>query len=212
MGVLGLVEHHLLLTTAIPWFVLRENGLPLLDAGLDDCFVMRSCFESTIMVVLQAAIYKERSPIEALDKFDKPVAFFQVHAAAVLLPRSTALDRLPERQAVGMNGSLIEAVCSLYCKPSKRDAPAAGRLPNRGGKCTSQSLRINAVLAWQGDEDQVVPPNQAVIMHEALAERGLPTGLVMFKGEQHGFRAAPNIRAALDGELYFYGKVRATRC
>lgn len=25
-----------------------------------------------------AAVYKERSPIEALDKFDKPVAFFQV--------------------------------------------------------------------------------------------------------------------------------------
>lgn len=25
-----------------------------------------------------AAIYKERSPIEALEKFDKPVAFFQV--------------------------------------------------------------------------------------------------------------------------------------
>lgn len=53
----------------------------------------------------------------------------------------------------------------------------------------------------------MVPPNQAVIMHKALAERGLPTALVMFKGEQHGFRAAPNMRAALDGELYFYGKV-----
>ena len=61
---------------------------------------------------------------------------------------------------------------------------------------------------WQGDEDQVVPPNQAVIMHKALAEQGLATALVMFKGEQHGFRAAANIRAALDGELYFYGKVR----
>ncbi len=53
----------------------------------------------------------------------------------------------------------------------------------------------------------MVPPNQAVIMHEALAERGVPTALVMFAGEQHGFRSAPNIRAAMDGELYFYGKV-----
>lgn len=53
-----------------------------------------------------------------------------------------------------------------------------------------------------------MPPNQAVIMHKALAEQGLATALVMFKGEQHGFRAAANIRAALDGELYFYGKVR----
>ena len=65
---------------------------------------------------------------------------------------------------------------------------------------------------WQGDEDQVVPPNQAVIMHKALAERGLPTALVMFKGEQHGFRKAPNMRAALDGELYFYGKVWLCSC
>jgi acetyl esterase/lipase len=54
----------------------------------------------------------------------------------------------------------------------------------------------------------VVPPNQAVMMHEALAKRGVPTALVMFAGEQHGFRSAPNIRAAVDGEMYFYGKVR----
>ena len=54
----------------------------------------------------------------------------------------------------------------------------------------------------------MVPPNQAVIMHEALAKRGVPTALVMFAGEQHGFRSAPNIRAAMDGELYFYGKAR----
>jgi dipeptidyl aminopeptidase/acylaminoacyl peptidase len=53
----------------------------------------------------------------------------------------------------------------------------------------------------------VVPPNQAVMMHEALAKRGVPTALVMFAGEQHGFRSAPNIRAAVDGEMYFYGKV-----
>ena len=29
----------------------------------------------------------------------------------------------------------------------------------------------------------------------------------MGAGEQHGFRSAPAIRKALDGELYFYGKV-----
>jgi hypothetical protein len=34
----------------------------------------------------------------------------------------------------------------------------------------------------------------------------------MFKGEQHGFRGAPAIRAALEGELYFYGKVRGRAC
>ncbi len=30
---------------------------------------------------------------------------------------------------------------------------------------------------------------------------------MLFDGEQHGFRQAPNIRRALDGELSFYGQV-----
>lgn len=79
-------------------------------------------------------IYKERSPINALDQFEKPVVFFQ------------------------------------------------------------------------GEDDKVVPMNQAVEMYNALKDKGLSTALVLFPGEQHGFRQAPNIRRALDGELYFYGK------
>ena len=35
---------------------------------------------------------------------------------------------------------------------------------------------------------------QAQLMHEALKARGVPTALVMFEGEQHGFRQAANIR------------------
>jgi len=31
-------------------------------------------------------------------------------------------------------------------------------------------------------------------MYDALRERGLTTALVMFEGEQHGFRQAANIR------------------
>ena len=58
----------------------------------------------------------------------------------------------------------------------------------------------------QGTEDQVVPPNQATEMYEALKKQGLTTALVMFEGEQHGFRQATNIRRALDGEFYFYGQ------
>ena len=33
----------------------------------------------------------------------------------------------------------------------------------------------------QGDEDEVVPPNQAVEMFEALKGKGVATTLVMFK-------------------------------
>jgi dipeptidyl aminopeptidase/acylaminoacyl peptidase len=48
--------------------------------------------------------------------------------------------------------------------------------------------------ALQGLDDKVVPPNQAQVMYDALKARGVSTALVMFEGEQHGFRKAPNIR------------------
>jgi dipeptidyl aminopeptidase/acylaminoacyl peptidase len=60
------------------------------------------------------------------------------------------------------------------------------------------------VIFFQGDEDAVVPPNQAEAMVEALRRRGKPVGYFLFSGEQHGFRNAANIKRALDAELYFY--------
>jgi len=42
---------------------------------------------------------------------------------------------------------------------------------------------------------------------DALAAKGVPHAYVLFAGEQHGFRKAENIRAALDGELSFYSQV-----
>ncbi|MGH3147761.1 MAG: S9 family peptidase [Rubrobacter sp.] len=64
-----------------------------------------------------------------------------------------------------------------------------------------------SVVFFQGLEDEVVPPNQAETMFEALKEKGLPVAYILFEGEQHGFRRAANIRRALDGELYFYSRV-----
>jgi dienelactone hydrolase len=63
------------------------------------------------------------------------------------------------------------------------------------------------ILLLQGDQDKVVPPNQAEMMHQALLQKGIPTCLKMYQGEQHGFRKAENIRDALDSELAFYGRV-----
>ena len=63
------------------------------------------------------------------------------------------------------------------------------------------------VIFFQGLEDQVVPPNQAESMVEALRARGLPVAYVPFEGEQHGFRRAENIKRAFDAELYFYSRV-----
>lgn len=63
------------------------------------------------------------------------------------------------------------------------------------------------VIFFQGLEDKIVPPNQAEMMVEALRRKGLPVAYVAFEGEQHGFRQAANIKRALEGELYFYGRV-----
>ena len=63
------------------------------------------------------------------------------------------------------------------------------------------------LAVFQGDEDEVVPPDQAEMIVAALRRKGVPHAYLLFAGEQHGFRKAENIRAALDGELSFYAQV-----
>jgi dipeptidyl aminopeptidase/acylaminoacyl peptidase len=63
------------------------------------------------------------------------------------------------------------------------------------------------LAVFQGSEDAVVPPSQAEAIVAALRGRGVPHAYLLFAGEQHGFRKAENIRAALDGELSFYAQV-----
>jgi dipeptidyl aminopeptidase/acylaminoacyl peptidase len=63
------------------------------------------------------------------------------------------------------------------------------------------------VIFFQGDEDRIVPPNQAELMVNALRQKGLPVAYLLFKGEQHGFRQARNIKRALEAEHYFYSRI-----
>jgi dipeptidyl aminopeptidase/acylaminoacyl peptidase len=63
------------------------------------------------------------------------------------------------------------------------------------------------LAVFQGADDAVVPPSQAEAIVAALRENGVPHAYLLFPGEQHGFRKAENIRAALDGELSFYAQV-----
>jgi dipeptidyl aminopeptidase/acylaminoacyl peptidase len=63
------------------------------------------------------------------------------------------------------------------------------------------------MILFQGLEDQVVPPNQAEKMAEAVRAKKLPVAYLTFEGEQHGFRKAENIKRVLEAELYFYSKV-----
>ena len=63
------------------------------------------------------------------------------------------------------------------------------------------------VIFLQGDEDKIVPPNQAELMVNALKKKRIPVAYLLFEGEQHGFRKADNIKRALDAEFYFYSQV-----
>jgi len=63
------------------------------------------------------------------------------------------------------------------------------------------------VLILQGTDDMVVPQAQAEMMCDALRARGTPYAYLLFEGEGHGFRQAPNQIRALEAELSFYGQV-----
>ena len=63
------------------------------------------------------------------------------------------------------------------------------------------------MIVLQGDEDEIVPPAQAEMIVEALKDKGVPVAYLLFEGEQHGFRSADNIVAALEAELAFFGRV-----
>ncbi|HVB15639.1 MAG TPA: S9 family peptidase [Stellaceae bacterium] len=88
-----------------------------------------------------------------------------------------------------------------------------GPYPERADLYRERSPLIHAdrlqcpVIFFQGSDDRVVPPNQTEMMVEALRRRGIPTGYLLFAGEQHGFRRADNIKRALDAELYFYASL-----
>jgi len=63
------------------------------------------------------------------------------------------------------------------------------------------------LIVLQGLDDEVVPPNQAQMIVDALAARGLTHAYLAFAGEGHGFRQGPNIIRALEAEAYFYSQV-----
>jgi dipeptidyl aminopeptidase/acylaminoacyl peptidase len=64
---------------------------------------------------------------------------------------------------------------------------------------------------FHGLEDAAVPVNQTEKIHRALVERGVPTELHLYEGEQHGFRRAETIRDVYAKERAFYARAFATR-
>lgn len=90
--------------------------------------------------------------------------------------------------------------------------PAEKELYDKRAPINSVDTLSCPILLLQGDEDKIVPPNQAESMHAALLKKKIPTALKIYKGEQHGFRKAENIEDSLNSELYFYSKVFGFTC
>ncbi len=63
------------------------------------------------------------------------------------------------------------------------------------------------VLILQGAEDRIVPPAEAERIAAALADNGIPHTLLIFAGEDHGFRQASSIIRSFEAELSFLGQV-----
>jgi len=70
----------------------------------------------------------------------------------------------------------------------------------------AESIRV-PVLLLQGENDPVVPPEQAQQMLAALRENGVPHAYLEFEGEEHGFRRAESVERARETELSFLGQV-----
>jgi dipeptidyl aminopeptidase/acylaminoacyl peptidase len=88
-----------------------------------------------------------------------------------------------------------------------------GRLPEHADRYAERSPSKHVdrlagpVLLLQGLEDEVCPPEQADRFVASLDGTGLPHAYLTFEGEQHGFRRASTVTAALEAELSFYGQV-----
>jgi dipeptidyl aminopeptidase/acylaminoacyl peptidase len=63
------------------------------------------------------------------------------------------------------------------------------------------------LLLLQGSEDRIVPPEQSLVIRDALLARGVAVEYLELEGEGHGFRRAGSIQRSLETEAAFYSRV-----
>lgn len=85
---------------------------------------------------------------------------------------------------------------------------ASDRYRDRSPVNRADRLRVPFLLL-QGLEDAICPPVQCERFLQRIAGRGIPHAYLTFEGEQHGFRKAETVTAALEAELAFLGQVLA---
>ena len=135
-------------------------------------------------------------------------------AAGPRWPRSPRTDVFAAGASHYGVAELIAFAAETHDFESRYIDGLVGTLPAGPRTCTSSGRRCShvdrlscPVLLLQGLEDKVVPPAQAELFVAALERKGIPYAYLAFAGEQHGFRRAETIMAALEAELSFYGQV-----
>ncbi len=108
---------------------------------------------------------------------------------------------------------LLSFVAETHDFESRYIDTLVGPLPDAHDRYVERSPLTHAgdistpTLLLQGAEDLVVPPAQSLRIRDALAARAVPHAYLEFAGEQHGFRRAGTMAAALEAELSFYGQI-----
>jgi dipeptidyl aminopeptidase/acylaminoacyl peptidase len=85
--------------------------------------------------------------------------------------------------------------------------PEAAAIYRRRSPINAPVRMCRPVIIFQGLEDEVVPPAQAIAMTDALKAAGVPHAYLAFVGELHGFTDVETIRRALEAELSFYARI-----
>uniref|UniRef100_A0A183CXH0 Peptidase_S9 domain-containing protein n=1 Tax=Gongylonema pulchrum TaxID=637853 RepID=A0A183CXH0_9BILA len=63
------------------------------------------------------------------------------------------------------------------------------------------------VAFFHGEIDTVVPVSQSEELHEALKKKGVPTSLIVFGGEGHGFRGSHANKETINGIYCFFCRI-----
>ena len=113
-----------------------------------------------------------------------------------VLQKGPGSGQQPDGQSAGISVPVSTRPQCHAITDNFSSATPSSICPCRGLQHTAHLFRDGVPI--QGKEDKVVPPNQAEDMYKGLKERGVTTGLVLFDGEQHGFRGSNAIRRAME--------------
>lgn len=93
----------------------------------------------------------------------------------------------------------------LFASPDPSDAEKEKVFQERSPLYHAANIKA-AILLLQGDEDIVVPPNQALEMAEVIKKNGGEAKVVIFQGEGHGFRKAETVKRAIEEQELWWRK------